>query len=261
MPARAADVVPLHHRAEGSGPAVLLGASLGTTLSLWDRLAAELARDFRVVRFDTRGHGGSPAPEGAYTVEGLAADVLALADRLEVERFGYVGISLGGAIGQMLALEHPARLTSLVLCSTAPVFGEPATWRDRAAQVRAGGLDALVEPTAQRWFTERFRAQHPDTVDAVMSMFRATPPDGYAGCCDALATYDVTGRLDKISTPTRVVAGADDPGTPPSAGEQLAASIPYADLVVLPDAAHITNLAQPQAFHAAVRAHLDATAR
>jgi len=253
--------LPLHHQVEGSGLTVLLGASLGTTLALWDHLALELSRDFRVVRFDTRGHGGSPCPDGAYTVEDLAEDVVALADRLEIDRFGYVGISLGGAIGQVLALDHPDRLTSLVLCCTAPVFGEAATWRDRAAQVRAGGLDALVDPTAQRWFTERFRAQHPGTVATVMSVFRATPPEGYAGCCDALATYDVTSRLGSITTPTRVVAGADDPGTPPSVGERLAASIPGADLVVLPDAAHLANLAAPKAFDAAVRAHLEATVR
>jgi len=212
--------VPLHHQVEGSGPTVLLGASLGTTLALWDHLALELSRDFRVVRFDTRGHGGSPCPDGAYTVEDLAEDVVALADRLEIDRFGYVGISLGGAIGQVLA---------------------------------------LVDPTAQRWFTERFRAQHPGTVGTVMSVFRATPPEGYAGCCDALATYDVTSRLGSITTPTRVVAGADDPGTPPSVGELMAASIPGADLVVLPDAAHLANLAAPKAFDAAVRAHLEAT--
>lgn len=253
--------VRLHHRVEGAGPAVLLGPSLGTTLGLWDHLAANLADDFTVVRFDTRGHGGSPVPLGPYSTADLIADVIALADELGLARFAYVGISLGGAVGQVLALEHPERVSSLVLCSTGPVFGEPSTWRDRAAQVRSEGLEVLVQPTAQRWFTDQFRAEQPGAVEQVMSMFRATPAEGYAGCCEALSVYNVTDRLGSIATPTRVVAGAEDPGTPPSVGELLASSIPDADLVVLPDAAHITNVAQPDAFDAAVREHLSATAR
>lgn len=254
------DAVPLHHQVQGDGPVVFLGASLGTTLRLYDRLAADLGRDFRVVRFDTRGHGGSPVPPGPYSMAALADDVVAVADRLGVDRFGYVGLSLGGAIGQVLALDHPGRVTSLVLCSTAPVFGEPAAWRERAAAVRSDGLEPLVQPTSERWFTESFRADHADEVAGVMAMFRATDPEGYAGCCEALAAYDVTDRLAGLDVPTRVVMGADDPGTPPSVGELLAARIPGADLVVLPDAAHITNVAQPDDFGAVVHDHLAATA-
>lgn len=253
--------VSLHHHVEGEGPAVFLGASLGTTLEMWDDLAADLAADFTVVRFDTRGHGRSAVPEGAYTLGELAEDVVALADELGFDRFAYVGLSLGGAIGQVLALEHAERLTSLVLCSTAPKFGEPATWRERATQVRTEGLEALVGPTSERWFTERFRAERPEAVEAVMAMFRATPRAGYAGCCDALAGYDVTDRLSSVAAPTRVVMGADDPGTTPAVGELLAARIPSADLVLIADAAHITNVAQPAEFAGVVRDHLVATAR
>jgi 3-oxoadipate enol-lactonase len=213
------------------------------------------------VRFDMRGHGGSPAPAGGYTLEELAADVVGLADHLDIDRFGYVGLSLGGAIGQVLALDHPERLTSLVLCCTAPVFGDPATWRDRAAHVRASGVDDLVEPTTARWFTAEFRAERPEEVERVMSMFRSTPPDGYAGCCDALAGFDVTGRLGAVRTPTRVVAGAEDPGTPPSVAAELATAVPGADLVVVEGAAHIAHVARPAEFASAVREHLAATAR
>lgn len=256
------DSVRLHHTVAGdSGPAVLLGPSLGTTGALWRELAADLSRDHRVVSLDLRGHGGSPVPPGPYTVEGLAADVVATADALGLERFAYVGLSIGGAVGQVLGLDHADRLTSLVLCCTAPVFGDAATWTDRAAQVRRDGLEPLVEATTERWFTPAFRSAQPDRVAWVMEMFRATPTEGYAGCCEALARYDVTERLGQLSVPTRVVAGAEDPGTPPEVGRRIADAVPDADLVVLDDAAHIANVAVPAAFDAAVREHLVRTAR
>jgi 3-oxoadipate enol-lactonase len=253
------DTVPLHHVVDGDGPVVFLGASLGTDLSMWEALAADLARDHRVVRFDTRGHGRSPVPSGGYTLPELAADVVALADNLSVDRFAYVGLSLGGAIGQVLALEHADRLGSLVLCCTAPVFGDPATWSGRADLVRREGVESLVGPTAERWFTDSFRAEHPAEVDRVMGLFRATSPEGYASCCDALAAYDVTDRLGRITVPTRVIAGGDDPGTPPAVGRAMAEAIPGADLVVIDGVAHIANLAAPAEFNAAVREHLAAT--
>ena len=251
------DSVRLHHTVAGdSGPAVLLGPSLGTTGELWRELAADLSRDHRVVSLDLRGHGGSPVPPGPYTIEGLAADVVATADALGLDRFGYVGLSIGGAVGQVLGLDHAERLTSLVLCCTAPVFGDSATWTDRAAAVRREGLEPLVEATTERWFTPAFRSARPDRVAWVMEMFRATPTEGYAGCCEALARYDVTDRLGQVAVPTRVVAGAEDPGTPPEVGRLIADSVPGADLVVLEGAAHIANVAVPEEFGAAVREHL-----
>ena len=255
------DIVALHHVDEGApdAPPVLLGASLGTTHAMWDELAADLARDFRVVRFDTRGHGASPAPASAYTVAGLADDVAGLADSLGLDRFAYVGLSLGGAIGQVLGIEHRDRLTSLVLCCTAPVFGSPDTWHERAAQVRSEGVEGLVDATVERWFTPTYRTAHPDRVAWVMDMFRATPPVGYAGCCDALAGYDVSEQLSAITAPTLVVAGADDPGTPPSVGAAMVESIPGARLEVVDDAAHMANVAQPEAFNSVVRKHLAGT--
>jgi 3-oxoadipate enol-lactonase len=254
--------VALHHVVEGPAvaPPVLLGASLGTTHALWDELAADLAGDFRVVRFDTRGHGASPAPAASYTVEGLALDVVALADTLGIDRFAYVGLSLGGAVGQVLGIQHGDRLTSLVLCCTGPVFGSSETWKERAAQVRSEGVDGLVGATLERWFTPTYRKTHPDRVAKVMDMFRATPPEGYAGCCDALGGYDVSAQLAAISTPTLVLSGADDPGSPPSVGAAMVESIPGSRLEVIDDAAHIANVAQPAAFNAAVRSHLSATA-
>lgn len=255
------DSVRLHHTVAGAaGPAVLLGPSLGTTGELWGDLVADLSRDHRVVSLDLRGHGASPVPPGPYTMEELAADVVATADELGLDRFAYVGLSIGGAVGQVLGLDHADRLSSLVLCCTAPVFGDAGTWTDRAAQVRRDGLEPLVESTTERWFTPAYRAAQPDRVAWVMDMFRATPTEGYAGCCEALARYDVTERLGQLSVPTRVVAGAEDPGTPPDVGRRIADAVPDADLVVLDDAAHIANVAVPAAFNAAVREHLVRTA-
>ena len=222
------DTVQLNHYAQGrpDAPAVFLGSSLGTTLALWDSLADALAPDYRVVRFDTRGHGASPVPPGPYTMAGLAADVVALADALEIERFGYVGLSLGGAIGLTRALDHPGRVEALTLCCTAPRFGDPATWHERSERVTAEGMGWLVEPTLERWFPAAFREEHPDRV-----------------------------------APTRVIAGAEDPTAGPDVAEALADGIPGADLVVVERAAHIANVARPDRFDPAVREHLDRALR
>jgi 3-oxoadipate enol-lactonase len=251
--------VALAHREDGNpdGPTVFLSPSLGTTWAMWDELTDVLADRFRVVRYDTRGHGRSPVPEGPYAVADLAADVLALADTLGVERFAFVGLSLGGAIGQGLARARPPRRSAHVLCSTAPKFGDPATWAERAAQVRAEGMGFLAEPTKGRWFTPGFVEAHPDQVARFIGMVTATPAEGYAACCDALRVFDVTADLGRIAVPTRVVGAEHDPVCPPSVTEPLAAAIPGADLVLLDDASHIASAAQPDAFHAACLEHLE----
>jgi 3-oxoadipate enol-lactonase len=187
----------------------------------------------------------------------LAEDVLATADALEIERFSYVGLSLGGGIGQSLALDHPHRLAALVLCCTAAKFGNADDWRERSARVTAEGVGFLVETNRDRWFTAALQAEHPDVVNDVLAMLAATSPVGYAACCDALAEFDATDRLAEITTPTRVIAGADDPVTTPEVCRRLSDGINGADLVVIDDAAHIANLAQPKQFAAAVKDHLE----
>ena len=247
------------HRVDGptSAPAVFLSPSLGTTWEMWDELTEVLVPSYRVVRFDTRGHGRSPVPPGPYTVPDLASDVLTLADALGIGRFGFVGLSLGGAIGQTLAVWHPARVAAAVLCCTAPSFGDPAAWTERARTVRAYGMSVMAEPTKGRWFTDEFRAAHPEQVDRFIAMITGVDPEGYAACCEALAGFDCWSSLGGIDVPVRVVAGAEDPVCPPSTCSAMAGAIPGADLVVLEDASHIASAARPTAFHTAVVEHLE----
>lgn len=251
--------VTLARRVDGSpeAPAVFLAPSLGTTWEMWDELGEALAGTYRVVRFDHRGHGRSPVPKGPYAVEDLAGDVVTLADDLGIERFGYVGLSLGGAIGQTLALTHPERLAAVVLCCTVPKFGDSTGWVERAELVRSSGMSVLSEATKGRWFTPGFRAEHPDQVDRLIAMISGTDPEGYASCCEALAGFDVRDRLGQITTPTRVVAASDDPVATVAGCGQLAAAVPGADLVVIDDASHIASVAQPEAFRRAVAEHLE----
>jgi 3-oxoadipate enol-lactonase len=253
--------VRLAHRVDGpaDGPPVVLAPSLGTTLEMWDGLVGTLAERYRVVRVDTRGHGRSPVPDGPYTMAGLADDVVAVADELGLDRFAFVGLSLGGAIGQLLALEYPQRLGALVLCCTVPKFGEPAGWLDRAAQVRAEGMEVLAEPTRGRWFTDDFRDRHPDEVERLIAMITTTPVAGYAACCEALAGFDVGERLDRVSAPTRVIAAEHDQAAPVDQVREMRARIPGADLLVLDGASHIANVADPKRFDAAVLEHLERT--
>jgi 3-oxoadipate enol-lactonase len=250
--------VALAHHVEGpaSAPSVFLSPSLGTTWEMWDPLAAALASSYQVVRFDTRGHGRSPVPPGPYSVAELASDVLALADTLGIDRFGFVGLSLGGAIGQELVVSAPDRVGAAVLACTVPSFGDPATWTDRAAQVRSSGMAALAEPTRGRWFTDGFRAAHPDVVERHVAMLTGTDPEGYASCCDALSRFDLWDSLADITVPVRVVAGAEDQVASVPACSKMASTIPGADLVVIDDASHIANAAHPDAFRAAVVEHL-----
>lgn len=238
-------------------PVVVLAPSLGTTLAMWDDLADVLSRNYRVIRFDTRGHGASPVPPGPYTLSELADDAIAMADSLDLGRFAFVGLSLGGAIGATLAVQHPDRLTSLVLCCTGPSFGDPETWRERAARVRAEGMAWLIEPTRERWSTPEFLRSNPEDSGRLLDMLASVSPVGYAACCDAIAAYDISDRLGEVTAPTRVIAGAQDPVSPLSVAQVLVDGIPDADLVVIDDAAHIANVAQPEKFNAAVLEHLE----
>ncbi|MEU9703618.1 3-oxoadipate enol-lactonase [Streptomyces sp. NPDC047981] len=246
----------LHHRVEGpaGAPVLVLGPSLGTSTALWDAVAPELSATHRVVRWDLPGHGGSPASligPGA-TVDDLARLVLGLADALGADRFSYAGVSLGGAVGLHLAAHHPDRLESLaVVCSSAH-FGGSAPWRERAATVRREGLDTLAAGADARWFTPGF------TVPALVADHRRADPEAYAACCDALAAFDLRDRLTTNTPPTLVLAGREDPATPPAHAREIADAIPGAALTEIPGASHLAPAERPEAVLAALRGHLAA---
>jgi 3-oxoadipate enol-lactonase len=247
--------VTLHRRLDGQeeAPPLLLCNSLGTTLEMWDAQVPALAPDFRLVRYDRRGHGRSPAPPGPYSIEELGTDALALLDELELERASFCGLSIGGMVGMWLAAEAPERIDRLVLCCTAPILPPREQWLERAATVRAQGVSAIADATLARWFT-------PAAPEALRETFRAmlvaTPAEGYASCCEALADLDLRDRLAQIEAPTLVVTGAEDPVAPPEAGQQLAASITGARHVTIAGARHIANAEQPSTFTQHVLAHL-----
>jgi 3-oxoadipate enol-lactonase len=253
---------PVQLRASLDGPAaapvVVLGNSLGTTGELWRPQLNALGRRFRVLRFEHRGHAGSPAPAGPYTIGDLAADVLRVLDEHGIDSASYCGVSLGGMIGMWLAAHAPARITSLVLCCTSAWLQPASMWRERAAQVRASGMPAISQQVVGRWFTAAFRQRDPAIVASFATMVESTNPEGYAGCCEAVATMDLRPLLSSITAPTQVIAGAEDPATPPWHGAVIASGIPGARMCVIRGAAHLANISQPGEFTASLLAHLTA---
>lgn len=237
----------LHASIDGpsDAPVLLLGSSLGTTGAMWEPQLAGLTSAFRVVRYDHRGHGGSPVPAGPYRLAELAGDVLALADRLGVARFHYAGLSLGGMVGMELAARAPERIDRLALLCTSALLGPPESWTTRADTVRRHGTAAVSDPVVSRWFRPEFVAAHPDLLAHYRDMLASTPAEGYAGCCEAIRDMDLTGRLGAISAPTLVLAGAEDRATPPSHAQVIAEGIPDARLSVLDGAAHLANVEVP----------------
>ena len=251
--------VEVHAVVDGpaGAPVVLLTGSLGSTLQMWDPQVAALSERFRVVRYDTRGHGRSPVPPGPYDLDDLVDDALALLDRLGVVRAHVVGLSLGGMTAMRLAARAPHRVDRLALLCTSALFPDPAAWTGRAATVRSEGTAAIAGPVVERWFTPGWRAAHPGTTEHWRSVVAGTAAEGYASCCEAIAAMDLVPELGRIAAPTLAIAGADDPATPPHQLRTIVDGIPGARLVVLPDAAHLANLEQPVAVGALLLAHLD----
>ena len=236
------------------GPWLVLSNSLATDHTMWNGQMALLTRHFRVLRYDTRGHGASAAPPGPYGFDDLVGDVLAVMNHHGVERAHYVGLSLGGMTGLGLALAHPERVAGLVCCSARADNPEPfvKSWDDRIALVVQGGTGALVPGTIERWLTPAFRAAHPDETASLAAQIRGTSPEGYTGCAAALKTLDYLGRLGRITVPCGYIAGAQDSAAPVGAMQAMADATPGGELVVIPDAAHIANVNNPTAFDAAL---------
>jgi len=242
--------------AEGA-PVLVLGNSLGTTGELWQPQLGPLGRRFRLLRYEHRGHGGSPAPPGPYSIAGLGADVLRLLDELEISTACYCGVSLGGMVGMWLAANAPDRIEALALCCTSAYLPPAELWRDRAARVRAAGMVSISRQVVARWFTPRYQAAHPDTVSGfVATLEREVVPEGYAGCCEAIEAMDLRPLLASVTAPTLVIAGAEDPATPPWHGAVIASAIPGARLRVIRGAAHLANVSAAAEVTAALLAHL-----
>jgi 3-oxoadipate enol-lactonase len=238
-------------------PALLFLNSIGCDRRLWEGQVAALAPAFRCLTFDARGHGASDAPAGDYSIERLARDALAVLDAAGVQAAHVCGLSLGGVIGQQLALQAPERVASLTLANTASRIGSYDSWETRRRLVLAQGLAAIADMAMERFFSEAFRADHADVVAAQRATLLACSAAGYAGCCAALRDADLTFELGRIEAPALVIAGELDVSTPPEQAAALAGAIPRASLVALP-AAHLSNLEQPDAFSAALKAHLEA---
>jgi 3-oxoadipate enol-lactonase len=228
--------------------------SLASNLSMWDPQIPALASRYRVLRYDTRGHGQTDAPPGPYSLDELTEDVRALLQVLGIGKTHFVGLSMGGMIGQMLGLKYPQLLQSLVLCDTmsrVPPDAKPM-WEERIHTAETHGLEPTIETTIGRWFTAPFRDRRPDVIDNVRTMIRSTPPQGYAGCCHAIADLNLTERLQDITVPTLIIVGEDDPGTPVAASRVIHERIKGSELVILKSAAHLSNMEQPEAFNQAL---------
>jgi 3-oxoadipate enol-lactonase len=236
-------------------PVVVLSNSLGSTTAMWDPQAAVLAERLRVVRYDHRGHGDSPVPPGPYELADLGADALRLLDRLGLERVHWCGLSLGGMVGMWLAITAPERIDRLVLCCTSARLGPPEMWAQRAETVRAEGVEAIADAGIGRWLTAGFIEREPDAAAVVRAMLVATPDEGYAACCGAIERMDLVPELGAIRAPTLVIAGTQDPATPPEHGERIAAGIPAAHLELV-DAAHLATIEQPEAMTDLIAGHL-----
>jgi 3-oxoadipate enol-lactonase len=255
----AANGIEVHYALEGEGPLVTLSHSLGCNVSMWDEQARALSEQFKVLRFDTRGHGNTSAPAEAYTLDQLADDLHDLLAGLGITQTHFVGLSMGGMIGQVFALKYPQSVQSLVLCDTTSRFPPDswATWEERIRTVQASGMEALVEPTIEGWFTPPFRNKRRDVTDKVRAMLRSTPPQGYIGCCHAIPAINTTDRLDEIRCPAMVIVGEEDPRTPVAAARTLYEALPSSELVVLKSASHLSNMEQPDAFNSALLRFLD----
>jgi 3-oxoadipate enol-lactonase/4-carboxymuconolactone decarboxylase len=239
--------VTVNHHIEGppAAPALLLINALGTDLSLWEPIMAELTRHFRVIRYDQRGHGASPVPTGPYELADLGADALALLDRLGVQRAHVCGTSLGGMVGLWLAVHAPERLDRLALLCSSARLAPAQAWRERAVLVRAQGASAVAQVAVGRWFTAQFARQSPAVIERYEAMVSKTPAEGYAACCEAIARWDITGELAQISAPTWILSAQDDPATPPQHGYLMAGLIAGARIDVIAQAAHLAFAERP----------------
>jgi 3-oxoadipate enol-lactonase len=256
-----ANGINIHYKIEGpeEAPVVTLSHSLATNMSMWDPQMEALTSQYRVLRYDMRGHGGTDAPEGPYTFDQLARDVVGLLGNLGIKKTHFLGLSIGGMIGQVIAVKYPELLHGLILCDTSSRIPDDAKplWAERIGAVRAEGMEAQVEPTMARWFTAPFLEARSAVLDPVREMIRKTNPAGYIGCGHAIQSLDLLDQIPGITAPTLIIAGEDDLGTPVSAARAIHERIKDSELVILKSASHLSNMEQPEAFNEAVSAFLE----
>jgi 3-oxoadipate enol-lactonase len=263
MPETQANGIDVHYRLDGpeGAPVVMLSNSLGTRLEMWAPQMRSLAARYRVLRYDSRGHGRTSAPDGPYSIELLAEDAIVLLDRLGIERAHFCGLSKGGMVGQVLGAEHGERLLSLTLCATACRLGPKELWNERIAAVIEKGMPAVAEGIIERWLTKPYRDQATAEVERVRTMILETPAQGYAACSAAIRDMDLCGLLGRIRVPTLVVAGEDDPATPPDLVREVHERIAGSRFVVIPRAAHLLNIEQADRFDRTLLEFLDQQTR
>ncbi|MDR7093230.1 3-oxoadipate enol-lactonase [Hydrogenophaga laconesensis] len=236
-------------------PAIMLSNSVGTTLNMWDGQLQNLVERFRVVRYDVRGQHKASRATGEFTLEQLGRDAIALLDELDIRSAHWCGVSMGGVIGQWIAIHEPSRLRSLVLANTAPYLGPPQKWQDRIESVRKGGTASIAEASVLRWFTEPFRQSHPATVQAAKEQLIGTRDSCYIGCAAALRDLDLRAQVERIAAPTLIIGGTHDLATPIADSHFLHASIKGSRLIEL-NAAHLSNIEQCEAFNLALHEFL-----
>lgn len=261
MPFIEANGARLRYRLEGKlgAPVIVFSNSLGTNLSMWDPQFLALRDAFRILRYDTRGHGLSAVAPGPYTQEQFGQDILALMDAVELRQAHFCGLSMGGQLGIWLGANAPERFAGLVLCDTAVHIGNPDLWNARIAAIRAGGMPAIVAGTIERWFTPEFVHREPEVIASVRRMILDTPPQGYIACCEAIRDTDLTAFASRVSTRTLVISGTHDPATPAAQGRSLASMIRGSRYLEL-DASHLSNIEAAHQFTAALREFLSGAA-
>jgi 3-oxoadipate enol-lactonase len=245
------------HGKQGA-PWLAFSHSLACSVRMWDAQIEAFKDRFRILAYDTRGHGKSAAPAGPYTLEAMADDLRALVSHLDIQRLHFVGLSMGGMIGQTFAIKYPGVFSSLALADTTSRYPAEAAplWQERIRTAETQGMEPLVQPTLERWFTAPFREKNADAVRKIATAISTTPVAGYAGCCAAIPKINVTARLKEIKCPVLVICGEQDPGTPPAMAREIHENTPGSKLVLIPQAAHLSNLEQPAAFNRALEGFL-----
>jgi 3-oxoadipate enol-lactonase len=250
--------IDTHYTLEGEGPCLVFSHSLACNAAMWEPQVSEFSKRYRVLCYDTRGHGRSDAPAGAYTLDQLADDARALLDALGVKSCHWVGLSMGGMIGQTFQLKYPGIFRTMTLADTTsryPAEAQPV-WQARIATATSQGMEPIVPAMLERWFTEPYRKSGTPVIGAIAQAIRATPVSGFVGCCHALPKINVSARLKEVKIPSLILVGEHDPGTPVSMAREIHENLPGSELVVIPAAAHLSNLEQPEAFNRALSAFL-----